>query len=259
MASIFNENIEPEIPSFNTNEIWARKEINKIADEVHQEYYGNSNGSSGIDEDVYSSIIENSVGNQKIKKIVQKILLSAALVASLVVAGQGIATNVQIENVKEQYVEDISEHEEIEMHSSYLLHSYDFDGIGYEIANSIIENSINNEVDPNLEVVKGLGVIIDEVSEHEEYRIKDASFYAPKIYKSIQRELSESGIIELPQSLDEFLQKNNFGNKILIFNPITGMINYKDTDKCDEQQMIENMVSYAKYVSVQNEQTRGGR
>lgn len=264
MENIFDEQNEPKIPNFNENERWAREKLNKILTELSEEKE-NKNSDSNFAKEV----LKNSVGNQKIKKIVQKTLLALALIGSLTVAGQTILTNLKIENIKELYVEDISQYKEDDMHSSYIVSYYDFDSMAEELAQNIINKSADEGFNPNIEVIKGIGLIIDEVIESSNYTFNNSvteddkivleNKWGEQIYSIVRSRLSEAKIIDLPLEFSKFLEKNGFGEKRNIFNPINGNI-YENKDvETNNKDMVRNLVAYAKYISLQQDNTKGGR
>lgn len=270
MANIFNENSEPEIPNFNTNKIWAQKKLDEIVSQVNSEYSETNEEENNviINKDDYNNLVQNSVGTSKIKKAVDKILLTLAFVATLTATGSALVNNYKIENAKQTYVTDISDYDKGEMHSTYVEHWYDFDVLGSKIADSIIgicENT-DSKTDPNIEVMKALGLMIDEVAESSyEYNMGDSIDessklgWAEKMYSVIRKELIEAGIIELPNDFCEYLEKNGFGGKFIMFDPVTGMLHYKNVEKNDALDMLKNLLAYVKFGVVNDGLEKGGR
>lgn len=219
-----------------------------------------------IEED-YNSVVFKSVGKQKTKKVIDKVLLSLAFVAAIGVGGKAVHTNYVIEEAKETYVEDIKDFEEREMHSTYINSWLNFEDIGNALPHKVIEKVFSEGADISEEIIMALGLTIDEVDEeYLDYNIKnsivssssDNKPWAEKIYNELRNELAKNGVIELPETLIGFLTKTDFAKSDMKFNPLTGDLFISKDSELTEKEMVENLVAYAKYLVYQKSLNQGG-
>lgn len=280
-----NKDREPVVPNFIKNRS-EQNEVDALVNQVHAEYYAaQGENEKVLSAEEYDELSKNSVGTGKTKKVFVKVILPLAFVATLL--GRIGWSNYKIEEAKQSYFSDMYIYDEGEMHSSYIEHNYNFDYMGLDIAGKItnilglikteINEPGNKKVDPNYEVLKALGLAVDEVLEYTTKHnvgnaIDESSIlgWAEEIYSGVRDELKELGIIELPFDFSDFLKANGFGDKKLYFDHITGMIHCKYGVETDSKDMLRNLMAYAKFHVINGREpettdliedlvTRGGR
>lgn len=210
------------------------------------------------DDENRSSLVSNSVGNKTIPKVKKKRPVKIIIITAL--AMLTIASAIKVNQINKPYNEALESYVTMENHESFDTSDeatrYELEEIGQEIANSIIEKSQKSiNLDPNMEVIIGMGLAVDKINNKViEYPNKDAFYYndsifnpgwAQKMYTEIRESLLKAGIIELPEKLEDYLIANGFDGGEVRFNRVTGKYEVESAEEVSLKQMLINLYEFA--------------
>ena len=241
-----------------------RQETQKVYDELGIKTNVEDKKTNDEIDEMLNKITEKSVGTVEIKKLKRSLSILIAIVTaasiSFAVLVEYLKTHNKVAELRAGYA-NYEELKEFDVSSEEFVFSYR--EVGSTIANSIIEKATNSyNLDVNRELIFALGTInlpAYGYSKAEAFADNgDNPYYMPqgwaeRIYAEARKTLMEAGIIELPETLKEYMTANGFAKGHFRFNDITKEINFeplKDGEELTVDEIYKNLKEFAQAYAV---------